>query len=171
MVQSKCPRMLLLRQPLFLPGGWDQVLSTAGYHCQNLTPVFGSWRPRFYPSDPQAQGLESSLQSEGPRLSLPGPPSASASPTTPLGPSPLTSYLYEQSCCREEQFSQLLHLVFLLFSSFYCWSSRRHGPLILSTPVCRLLFTSTSFLYACWVFKPQLHVPSHFSCVRLCATL
>ena len=125
----------------------------------------------FLPSDPQAQGLESSLQSEGPRLSLPGPPSASASPTTPLGPSPLTSYLDEQSfCCREEQFSQLLHLVFLLFS-FYCWSSRRRGPLIPSTPVSRLLFTSTSFLSACWVFKPQLRVLSRFSCVQLCVTL
>lgn len=51
----------------------------------------------FLPSDPQAQGLESSLQRAGPRLSLPGPSSASASPTTPLGPSALTSDLDEQS--------------------------------------------------------------------------
>lgn len=78
----------------------------------------------FLPSDPQAQGLESSLQSEGPRLSLPGPPSASASPTAPLVPSPLTLYLDEQSFCHREEpvqsaapsgFSSLLLFLLLVF--------------------------------------------------------
>ena len=123
----------------------------------------------FLSSDPQAQGQESSLQSAGPQLSLPGPPSASASPTTPLGPSPLTSNLDEQSFCHgEEPVQSAAPSDFSFFSSFYHQSFRRHRPLVPSTPVSRLLFASTSFLCMLGLQAPSMRAKSIQLCLTLC---